>query len=352
MNGISDHSHGTKLSAKEYNAVDVFKFICCILVIAIHTKPFVSHFWLDAAVGLLTRFAVPYFFAASSFFLFLKLHQAASSQRNKIFLQYLYRLLTLYGFWYVIHNLFRMLRGSTFSFEYYIMQFIIPTNGSPLWFLAALIFASTLVFLLSRWFKQTYIFYVSILFLLIGYCFSTLDVALSGTFLHSNIRDNMIAVIGTQNGLFFGFPYVALGALMVRQERGSAIPQDLLYAMLCFGSLGVESLLAVQVLNAKLTYLWLSALPMTYFVMRYTLGTELRDKNVYYYLRKMSTLIYVLHPPLVFYVKGFIDVANLSAVDSNNLLLFVGTAMISILIGFIIIQLSEKRPFKFLKYIY
>ena len=352
MNGISDHSHGTKLSAKEYNAVDVFKFICCILVIAIHTKPFITHFWLDAAVGLLTRFAVPYFFAASSFFIFLRLHQDASSLRNKIFLQYFYRLLTLYGFWYVIHNLFRTLRGSTFSFKYYLIQFIMPTNGSPLWFLAALIFASTLVFLLSRWFKQRYIFYMSILMLLIGYCFSTLDVALSSTFLHSNILDNVIAIIGTQNGLFFGFPYVALGALMVEQERIPARSQDLLYVVICFGLLGAESLLAVQVLNAKLTYLWLSALPMTYFVMRYTLGTELKDKTVYYYLRKMSTLIYVLHPPLVFYVKGFIDAANLSAIDSNNLLLFGGTAMISILIGFIIIQLSKNRLFKFLKFIY
>lgn len=56
-----------ELKREQYPAVDCFKFICCILIIAIHAKPFASNYWLDAGVGLVTRFAVPYFFVATGF---------------------------------------------------------------------------------------------------------------------------------------------------------------------------------------------------------------------------------------------------------------------------------------------
>ena len=64
---------GSVLKTEEYSSVDIFKFFCAILVVAIHTKPFENIFWLDAAIGILTRFAVPYFFVSSAYFLFIKL---------------------------------------------------------------------------------------------------------------------------------------------------------------------------------------------------------------------------------------------------------------------------------------
>ena len=50
------------IGTKEYAAVDIFKFLCAVLVIIIHTKPFENVFWIDAAFGVITRFAVPFFF--------------------------------------------------------------------------------------------------------------------------------------------------------------------------------------------------------------------------------------------------------------------------------------------------
>ncbi len=55
----------SELKKKDYPAVDIFKMICAILVILIHTKPFVNDFWLDNAVGIITCIAVPYFFIIS-----------------------------------------------------------------------------------------------------------------------------------------------------------------------------------------------------------------------------------------------------------------------------------------------
>ena len=60
---------------KSYPGVDIFKMACAILVMIIHTKPFENIFWIDAGIGMVTRFAVPYFFTVSGYFLYKKVEE-------------------------------------------------------------------------------------------------------------------------------------------------------------------------------------------------------------------------------------------------------------------------------------
>ena len=62
---------------KNYNAIDLTKFIMAIFVVIIHTNPLLSFtngntFW-DLLIDRLTDLAVPFFFMASAFFLFKKM---------------------------------------------------------------------------------------------------------------------------------------------------------------------------------------------------------------------------------------------------------------------------------------
>ncbi len=338
---------------KEYAAVDVFKFFCAILVIAIHTKPFEEIFWLDAGVGLVTRFAVPYFFLSSAYFLFNKLQAFESfKEKSSVFLSYILRLVRFYAIWFVVFNVVDIALGEKIQSPlWYIKQFVFTTNGSPLWFLSALIWGTLIVFLLSAFMNKYAVVGISIAFWVIGYMLTTLlNVTGEWSFV-SFINQYITPIIGTQNGFYFALPYVALGAFMQTQSIKKENKKNLLCAIVFFILLGVESIIAVMILKAPLTFIWLSALPMTYFIMRLTLTVEVKATPVFYYMRKMSTMIYVLHCIMVKLLVRIFDFTSLSAFDSQNILLFIATVAVSTCLAYLLVKLSKVKGFEFLKYI-
>lgn len=56
---------------KQYDAFDIVKLICCILVVCIHTNPLPNFF------QPIYRLAVPFFFMISSFLFFTKITQVS-----------------------------------------------------------------------------------------------------------------------------------------------------------------------------------------------------------------------------------------------------------------------------------
>ena len=78
---------------KVLTSVDIFKFIAAVMVVTIHTHPFICceeyDYWVTAAC----RIAVPFFFIIGSFLFF---------KSNKPIGTYIKRLLALYLVWFVI----------------------------------------------------------------------------------------------------------------------------------------------------------------------------------------------------------------------------------------------------------
>lgn len=338
---------------KEYAAVDIFKIFCAILVVAIHAKPFVNHFWLDAAVGLATRFAVPYFFLSSAYFLFMKLSKCESFQEKaRVFFAYLLRLIRFYAIWFVIFNIVDVALGAPVQpLLYYVRQFVFTTNGSPLWFLSALIWGTLIVFLLTSILNRYAVFGISCAFLALGYMLTTLLNVTGEWGFISFINQYITPVIGTQNGLYFALPYVALGALMSGQMMKKEHKKNLLLAIFFFVLLGAESVTAVVILKAPLTYIWLSALPMTYFIMRLTLTVDTKPSPAFYYLRKMSTMIYVVHCVVLKLLQRLFALTPIGAFDKENIMLFALTVVLSAGLAFLAVRASRVKGLGFLKYI-
>lgn len=340
------------MEKKEFAAVDLFKMICAVLVIFIHTKPFENNFWLDAGVGMITRFAVPYFFTISGYFLFKKLMGGGTKQYWKTLGRYLLRLLRFYIIWFILLRIIDLIfGGSTIqSFRYYIKQFFFTTDGSALWFVEALIWAVLIVAVLTRWIKTQTVFAISIIFLFIGYFFSTLY-GITGKWQIVQTLHPIISHTGIQGGLFFAFPYVAMGALLAEKPLEPAYKRDAGFVFLLFVLLGIESLVMVRRFNAPLTFLWIAALPMTWFTTRLTLTIQMKNKPVYYILRKISTLCYVLHIVIFKILQNVFDSSGFTAKDPAHLALTALTLFITIVLAYGIYLLSRKKAFTWLKYI-
>lgn len=343
----------TQAPKRELAAVDIFKFFCALLVIAIHTKPFINHFWLDAGIGVVTRFAVPYFFLSSAYFLFTRMEGKDFSACKDIYLQYFVRLLRFYAIWFI---LFRFYDGffnqSCHGTLWYLKQFVFPTDGSPLWFVAALVWGTFLVFVLNSVLRnKTVVFVISIIFLLIGYSLSTMLNETGSSVPVVWLNQTIIPAIGTQNGFFFAFPYVAMGALMAGRVFEKKYLRDLCGTAFFLGLLGVEAVAAVKVFHAPLTFLWLSAVPMTFFVMRFTLTIDLKSRPIFYYIRKMSTLIYVVHVLVFKTFQHLFAATGFDRIDSENLCLFFAVVMVSSALAYVLVEFSRRRGLGFLKYI-
>lgn len=332
---------------KSYPAIDCFKFICCILIIAIHAKPFEQNFWLDSGVGLITRFAVPYFFVATGFFFF----KAKSGQKDgwEYLIRYELRMLRLYLIWYIIQNAQSMIRGYIYSPWYYVRHFVIPNNGSILWFLPATMSSVFFVYVLSKKLSAKSIFAISIIVWFSGYIMSTLAPIFAGNAVACEFISSFQRYVGIQNGLFFGFPYIALANLLSAEEHKKWIIRDVVGVIVFFVLLGAESFFVVTRIHPTLTFLWLSALPLAYFTFNLTLSLELKNKPIFLVMRKLSTLVYVIHPIALSCIKDAIMIAGIN--DLQNLVLFLATCLVSIGISYFIYRLSQNESLKFFKYL-
>lgn len=335
---------------KEYAAVDIFKMICAILVMLIHTKPFENIFWVDAAVGMVTRFAVPFFFTVSGYFLFKKVSQSPEKKWS-IVGKYLLRLLRFYIIWFIIIRLADIVVGrwTLQSFSYYLKQFFFTTDGSPLWFVAALMWAVILYSVLMTLLKPKTIFAVGIIFLIIGYCFSTL-LRVTGNWPVVQSLKPIVSFIGVQGSLFFAFPYVALGALMTQKKQETTVKRDIIGIAVFFIFLGAESLVMVKKFNAPLTFLWLFMMPTTYFTTHLALTLPIESKPGYYILRKISTLCYVLHVVIFKTLIYVFDQTGVTVKDPHHILLTMLTILITLSLAWCIYILSRKKAFSWLKY--
>ena len=87
-------------------SIDIFRYICAILVIAIHTGPLKE---IDPALGYIAtdaipRIGVPFFFIVSGYYYICKLQNG-----EKPFRRYFNRILVIYSMW---------------SIPYYVIEFI------------------------------------------------------------------------------------------------------------------------------------------------------------------------------------------------------------------------------------
>lgn len=335
-----------------YSAVDLFKMICAVLVMLIHTKPFASIFWIDAGIGMITRFAVPFFFTIAGYFLIKKVNNRISTDEKwKIIKQYVGRLLRFYFIWFIIvRTSDGIISGHFYGIKYYIKQFIFTTDGSPLWFLNALIWATIIYAGASRWLKNKSILCIGILLLIVGYCLSTLYSITGDWTIVKNLR-NAIGFIGIQSGVFFAFPYVSLGAFLADAEIIKNTKRYFLMTLFFFGCLGVESLIAVIILNAPFTFLWISAFPMTYYVVQLILTIKIPERPEYFKIRKISTLFYVLHIIVFKSLQKVFLVSGFNLIDNLNIVLTTGTLVITGCCALIILYLTEVEGLSWLKYL-
>lgn len=196
-----------------YDTVDFVKFIFAILIFTLHL-PNLEIFGkeLQVIAQFFGRLGVPYFFIASGFFLGKKL-QDIHLGRVEIFRSYMIRIGGLLLAWLFIYlPILLFYRKYTGNNLLPLWQEILFKCPAYLWYLVATLFGCIPILFFFRKY-QGLLCCVAIVFYLVG--------VTGNTYLYIDDFQSFWAsylkiFLTTRNGLFFGFPFICLGAILYR----------------------------------------------------------------------------------------------------------------------------------------
>lgn len=279
-----------------YSLVDIMKFICAILIMISHILPDVNQSTFEFYFNEWTmRFCVPFFFIVTGFFLRNANDERINKYIKKIVFYYLISVILYLPFTIVGYR----------DAEHLLRDLFINGTHYHLWYFLALIFG---VFV-DKYFRKLNlkIQYVFIFILLTVCIFFNeyyklfIDIIPNISYIHF-----LLSKIGTsRNGLFFALPLIALGRLSKQEnyiEKKLAILIVLSFIECTFFRLYVENCwLEASLFNCAIAY----------YVFQICLKNKVNismEKSLL--LRKMSTIIYIIHP---FIISIYIKTININS---------------------------------------
>lgn len=355
----------TAQTSRQYSAVDAAKFLCAILIVTIHFPPLGSAATSPAAQAVnslfrsyLGRIAVPFFFLTAGFFLFRK--AAVQPSPAALCKAYVLRILRLYVLWTILYLpwILREARESgrtllTGSIRF-LLDFLFVGSYSHLWYLPALAIAAALVgWLLHNRMRPEQILGLSVLLYcvgLLGQSWFFLLRPLEGTPLFSALRLYERIFTTTRNGLFFGFPYVAMGMYLARHPSRLSKSSSGIGFLISMALLYLEISFTKRRGEAPGTDLYLCLLPAAYLALVFLMQFSPKDHPCYLTMRKLSLLLYLTH---IAVNKAFIlPIVDRMAPAYNAAARFPLTLGLSLGISFLILKLSQQPHFHWLQKLY
>ncbi|CBK78413.1 Acyltransferase family [[Clostridium] cf. saccharolyticum K10] len=315
------------LKAEQSRAVDVAKFTCAIFVIGIHSK-FSSFFdsnIVSTFVDGIFDLAVPFFFVASGYFLGRKIKEEPENWES-IFRNYFVRFFKMYVLWSLIYipltiygevqwrtpffrACIKLLRNYLFvGINFYSWQ---------LWYLLASCVAILILWLCFK--MRMSLPLISVICILVYIMGIVLSLNSNSTNLF--IKIYMAIFTTPRNGIFVGFPLITFGLVLnyLHIEKMSQVSIALICSLASLAYLYFATFLA----GSFITSILLSVASVSCFVFLMSIRGNCKEasaRNVYFFLRKMSTYIYCLHMYFVAIFRVFIMGGN---ENYNELICFI-----------------------------
>ncbi len=334
-----------KLQNKTRNlSIDIFRYFCAVLVVAVHTNPFTD---VNDVLGYIftqitPRVAVPFFFAASGYFYTQKLEN-----NEDVFMPYLKRILVTYGVWSCIYFVVSFVQWGHTSIKDYVLNCIYGffVNGSfyHFWFFPALIFSVCITTFLFKIKCSQLIIPLSIVLYIVG-CLgcSYYNIGVDVPILGNLFTYEYFLII--RRILLMGFPFFVSGYVILKiKEKFSRLSERKLF---CYLSLAIVIWLLEIVLVIKLKLqtniiitlgLYLLVVAVFLFLLKDPFAKLYKVSDL---SRVTANFTYYSHP-LIIICCGFVADTFYNK-NISETPLFLLTVVIAGLIGFVIYKLNNR----------
>jgi len=293
------------------NALDMFRLVAAMLVIANHTSP-LSSFSADADLFLtriLARISVPFFFMITGHFvvshIIQKQDQAASLMRKQI-----KKLCLLYAVSIVLYLPLGIYAGhyNNLTFLSAIQMLLFDGTFYHLWYFPACIIGILLIYGLSRIMHMRIMVVVASLLYLFGLFGDSYYGVVQNIPVLESIYTFVFRISSyTRNGLFFAPIFLLIGVLAAKSNRNRQLPYALIGFVCSFLLMTVEGFLLHNRALPKHDSMYLMLIPVMYFLYQL-----LRDRKMAIspHVRHISTWMYILHPAIIVVVRGLAKLFN------------------------------------------
>lgn len=286
---------------KRYNFTDLIKLLLALLLVVAHCASEIAHFpvMVDLFFSLYI-IVVPFFLCVSSFFLFKKIFRTENyCERVSIYRAYSLRVWGLYAVWsgiYMCLHILSWCRWGVSSEEvaHYFHGVFVYSAYPTIWFLPALWVAVSCVFVLHVKYKLSLkkVLVVSVILYLIGVVGYTYADYFPLPW--KRIPEIYESVFLTwRNGLFNGFVFCTLGAILASREPECFSWGDLLWcALLGVGFIG-EAFVTKRIAPASDANFLVLMMPFTYNFVKLSNRISLKHSPVYRVFRSLSSSIFL-----------------------------------------------------------
>ena len=316
------------MKAKKFPALDDFRLLAVILVVANHTRSADSEFlWL---LTVLRRVAVPFFIMVSGYFL------ARGNWRSTG--KFLKKTAMLYGVGILLYLPLNYYAGQL-SFDFF-RRAIFDGSFYHLWYLPALLLGTPIAYYLTRFKPEAAIPIAGILYL-IGLGGESYYGLVSGIPVLSTFYNGIFLVFDyTRNGLFYVPLFLLLGAAGIIFRRKIAV-----IGLLCsLTALIVEALLLHHsgIQRHDSMYLFFPFLMVFLFSLLLEVNEGERRS-----LRQLTTVVYMIHPWCLVLIRRAAKIVGLTGLlVENTVILFLLVLASSLFLSQLLLWLRPSRPFQ------
>ena len=315
----------SRLKAKKFPALDDFRLLAVILVVANHTRSADGEFlWL---LTVLRRVSVPFFIMVSGYFL------ARGNWRSTG--KFLTKTAMLYGVGVLLYLPLNYYAGQL-SPDFF-RRVIFDGSFYHLWYLPALLLGTPIAYYLSRFKPQAAIPIAGALYL-IGLGGESYYGLVSNIPILSTFYNGIFQVFDyTRNGLFYVPLFLLLGAAGIVFSRRTSV-----IGLLCsLAALIVEALLLhwSGIQRHDSMYFFFPFLMI--FLFSLLLEANQGERRS---LRQLTTVVYLIHPWCLVLVRGAAKVIGLTGLlVENTVVLFILVLVSSFLLSQMLLLLQPPR---------
>lgn len=326
-------------------AIDICRYLCAVLVVAIHTEPFteISPYLAFCVKHLLARIAVPFFFAVSGFFYTDKL-----SGGSRPFGPYVKRLLSVYLSWFAIYLAVNWIQHSPDSPFPFLLNaakgLFFNVSPSHFWFFPALIYCVCLITLLNRFRMDKWLLPLETVFCILG--------ILGGSFLEAGQQIPILNRLYLhpdyallRKYLLMAPSYFLLGAVSYRLQKKLlrfSNKRTFLFWLLS-GMLWAAEIIYIKYIADRNLYTGMSCglYLFVFFTFMLLLRCPLsRFETLSRYCRAMANFTYYSHLLFINLINQF--TWNILWIDLNNTQMFYACTLLTGIIGLIVFKCNHK----------
>ncbi|MEG0823908.1 MAG: acyltransferase, partial [Erysipelotrichaceae bacterium] len=307
-----------KTENKHYAALDILKFICALLVVAIHTAPLIgiSDTGNFVLVQIIARLAVPIFFMCSGYFFFKKMNfrtkDLVVKEDNWIYYKrYIAKLIRIYSVWtliYLVIIIVDWIQGgfNAGSILRLIRDYFVNGSYYHLWYFPALIFAISMLYFAFQHFSKKMIVITSFSLYAIGMLGNVYSGVLEGIPILNKISSIYTPIfVTTRNGLFFAMIFVALGALLTMYNLKFKTTACARLFVISLILMSAEAFILKKFgIMHDLASMYLFLIPTVLFLFIWVKNINIKGRGIYKGLRILSVIVYVLHIFIIRVLNG------------------------------------------------